>query len=194
MLNMGKTKTVKHKKIYSLNDYKSGDGMLTSVWGPGLWHSLHTMSFNYPVNPTNNDKRNYRDHILNLKNVLPCGKCRENLKGNFKKLPLKIGHMESRETFSRYVYDLHEVINDMLCKKSGLSYDDVRERYEHFRARCSISLKQIKPKSNTTKNKEKGCTEPLYGEKSRCIIKIIPNSVKEDTFQIDEKCVKKILD
>tara|TARA_B110000285_G_scaffold234859_1_gene313387 strand:- start:4983 stop:5558 length:576 start_codon:yes stop_codon:yes gene_type:complete len=191
---MGKNKTVKHKKTYSLNDYKSGDGMLTSVWGPGMWHSLHTMSFNYPVNPTKNDKRNYRDYILNLKNVLPCGKCRENLKKNFKKLPLKMKHMTSRETFSRYVYDLHELINDMLCKKSGLSYDDVRERYEHFRARCSISLKQVKSKSNTKKKKEKGCTEPLYGEKSRCILKIIPNSVKEDTFQIDEKCVKKILD
>ena len=25
----------------------------------------------------------------------------------------------------------------MLKKKSGLSYEDVRERYEHFRARCS---------------------------------------------------------
>ena len=28
-------------------DYLSGDGMLTSVWGPSLWHYLHTMSFNY---------------------------------------------------------------------------------------------------------------------------------------------------
>ena len=26
--------------------------MLTTVWGPSLWHSLHTMSFNYPVKPT----------------------------------------------------------------------------------------------------------------------------------------------
>ena len=26
--------------------------MLTSVWGPSLWHSLHTISFNYPVKPT----------------------------------------------------------------------------------------------------------------------------------------------
>lgn len=190
---MGKTKTIKHKKIYSLNDYKSGDGMLTSVWGPSMWHSLHAMSFNYPVNPTKNDKRNYKDYILNLKHILPCGKCRENLRKNFKKLPLKMKHMESRETFSRYVYDLHELINNMLCKKSGLSYDDVRERYEHFRARCSLSLKEVKF-NNTRKKKEKGCTEPLYGEKSKCIIKIIPSNEKEETFQIDEKCVKKILE
>ena len=186
--------TIKNKKTYSLNDYKSGDGMLTSVWGPSMWHSLHSMSFNYPINPTKNDKRNYRNYILNLKYVLPCGKCRENLRKNFKKLPLQMKHMESRDTFSRYIYELHEIINTMLCKKSGLSYHDVRERYEHFRARCSISLKQIKSKSNTRKKKEKGCTEPLYGEKSRCIIKIIPDNEKEETFQINEKCIKKIFE
>ena len=33
---MGKSKTMKHKNIYSLNDYNSGDGMLTSVWGPSM--------------------------------------------------------------------------------------------------------------------------------------------------------------
>ena len=44
--------------------------------------------------------------------------------------------MKSRETFSKYIYNLHELINTMLNKKSNLSYDDVRERYENFRARC----------------------------------------------------------
>ena len=191
---MGKSKTIKHKKIYSLNDYNSGDGMLTSVWGPSMWHTLHTISFNYPVDPTKNDKRNYRDYILNLKYVLPCGKCRANLKNNFKKLPLKTHHMKNRETLSKYVYELHELINTMLGKKSGLSYEDVRERYEDFRARCTISLKEVKPRSKTYKKKENGCTEPLYGEKSKCILKIIPNDNKEETFQIDNKCVRKVLE
>ena len=40
------------EKIFSSEDYKSSNGMLTSVWGPPMWHSLHTISFNYPVNPT----------------------------------------------------------------------------------------------------------------------------------------------
>ena len=41
-----------NKPIYNSKDYNSGDGMLTSVWGPSLWHYLHVMSFNYPINPT----------------------------------------------------------------------------------------------------------------------------------------------
>ena len=32
------------------------------------------------------------------------------------------------------VYKLHEEINSMLGKKSGLTYEAVRERYEMFRA------------------------------------------------------------
>ena len=42
---------------FNETDFKSGDGMLTSVWGPSLWHSLHTMSFNYPVNPSLEEKK-----------------------------------------------------------------------------------------------------------------------------------------
>ena len=40
--------------------------MLTSVWGQGLWHYLHVMSFNYPIKPSDKDKRNYYNFILNL--------------------------------------------------------------------------------------------------------------------------------
>lgn len=188
----------KINKIFSITDYESNDGMLTTVWGPSMWHYLHTMSFNYPVNPTDDDKHNYMKFILHLKYVLPCGKCRKNLRKNLKRLPLTISHMQSRETFSKYIYDLHELINTMLDKKSGLSYDDVRERYEHFRARCVLPIANMLKKSTCKTRKsgkkiENGCTEPLYGEKSKCILKIIPNDEKCDTFQIDTRCIKKKL-
>ena len=77
------------KKRFTLKDYNSNDGMLTAVWGPGLWHALHTISFNYPVNPSQQDKKHYRDFILQLRWVLPCGKCRKNFVKNLQKLPLK---------------------------------------------------------------------------------------------------------
>jgi hypothetical protein len=81
----------------------------------------------------------------------------------------------------------------MLGKSSGLKYCDVRERYEHFRARCTEDkLKVFKfKKSQTRKKKEKGCTEPLYGKKAKCIIKIVPNEEKCKTLQIDKKCLKR---
>jgi hypothetical protein len=180
--------------VFSQDDYNSGDGMLTMVWGPSMWHYLHTMSFNYPVEPTCDDKRRYRDFIINLQYVLPCGKCRKNLKKNFKKLPLEMKDMKSRTTFSKYIYNLHELINTMLHKKSGLSYETVRARYENFRSRCTKSIKDLKRlKRKTIKKKpsEKGCTEPLYGEKSKCVIQIVPQSKKIDTFKMDKQCIKR---
>jgi hypothetical protein len=170
------------KKTYSETDYQSGDGMLTTVWGPGIWHFLHTMSFNYPINPTQEEKNNYRNFVINLKNVLPCKYCRINLVKNFKQYPLKTSHMKNRETFSKYIYQLHEVVNKMLGKTSGLSYENIRERYEHFRSRCT---------SKKNPKIEKGCTESFYGEKAKCILKIVPQTKKCNTFQMDETCKKK---
>jgi hypothetical protein len=187
------------KRVFKKKDYNSGDGMLTSVWGPPMWHYLHTMSFNYPINPTKADKQHYKDFVLNLQYVLPCKYCRVNLTNNFKKKPLQMCDMASRETFSRYIYELHEVINKMLKKSSHLSYCDVRERYEHFRSRCTeekpkvFNFKKTNVKNKTLKKrgeKEKGCTEPLYGKKSKCVINIVPIEDKSATFQMDKKCIK----
>ena len=147
------------------DNYDSRDGMMTSVWGPSTWHMLH------------------RDFVLGLVHVLPCGKCRENLARTLATLPLRAAHMQSRASFSRYMYDLHETVNDMLGKRSGLSYEQVRDRYEHFRARCGAPP----PPQTPTKKKnrsvrardahhrgEKGCTEPSRGRKTKCVLRILP--------------------
>ena len=187
------TKKYKKQRVYTKKHFYSGDGMLTAVWGPSMWHYLHTMSFNYPINPTKEEKKDYKNFVISLKNVLPCKYCRINLKNNFKIHPLKECHMKNRETFSKYIYKLHEIVNKMLNKKSGLTYCDVRERYEHFRARCTIQKPKLFKFKKTRKNKmEKGCTEPLYGKKAKCIIKIVPQDEKCNTMQIDKKCLKTI--
>lgn len=194
-----KSKT--RKRPYTKKDYNSGDGMLTAVWGPSLWHYLHIQSFNYPIKPSIKDKKHYRQFITNLQYVLPCKYCRVNLKNNLKSYPLTNQHLKNRESFSKYIFNLHEIINKMLNKKSGLTYSEVRTRYEHFRSRCTDEIKLFnvkkprKSKSRITrkhkKSKERGCTEPLYGKKSKCVIKIVPQEEKCNTFQMDKKCIKK---
>ena len=181
------------KRTFGKKDFLSGDGMITKIWGPLVWTALHTISFNYPVNPTPENKKHYKDFIYSLRYVLPCKYCRINLSKNLKQKPLLMCHMKNRETFSRYIYELHELVNKMLDKKSNLTYCDVRERYEHFRSRCT----EEKPKifnfhkmKQTRKKKEKGCTEPLYGKKSKCVINIVPKEDKVATFQMDKKCIK----
>ena len=189
-------KTMKRCKrnasIYNQAEYNSGDGMLTSVWGPGMWHFLHTMSFNYPTNPTMAEKQYYKNFMLSMVHILPCKFCRQNLVRNFKELPITSNVLKDRTSFSKYVYDLHEVVNRILKKKSHLTYKQVRERYEHFRARCTADIVKHKITQKSLKKKtEKGCTEPLYGKKSKCIIKIVPQEQVADTFQIDNRCIKR---
>lgn len=190
-----KTRKKTPAPVFRPENYNSGDGMITSIWGPPAWHFIHTVSFNYPVRPTCEDRKNYRNFVTNLENILPCGKCRKNLRKNFRKLPLENKDLESRATFSLYIYKLHELINTMLDKKSGLSYEAVRERYEHFRSRCTRSLKLLKRKSRIQKPKvsagEKGCTEPLYGNKAKCVLQIVPKDKKCETFEIDNTCLKR---
>lgn len=202
---MGQTrKLVRRRKTYTRKDYNDGNGMLTKIWGPGLWHFLHVMSFNYPAHPTTKDKKSYKNFLCQLRHVLPCGKCRKNLKKNLKMLPPKPSVFKNRNSFSRYIYNLHELINKMLHKKSNLTYKQVRERYEHFRARCATMKINTKKKKSCgckkrcrkrckkgTRKKEDGCTEPLYGEKAKCIIKIVPEKKKGKTFQMDKRCKKR---
>jgi hypothetical protein len=190
------TNRTKKVRAFTKKDFHSGDGMLTTVWGPSMWHFLHTMSFNYPVTPTEEQKKHYMEFILNLRNILPCKYCRMNLTNNLATRPLKMCHMASRDTFSRFVYDLHETVNRMLKKKSGLTYCDVRERYEHFRSRCTQDAPKVFDftklyRGNKRDTREKGCTEPLYGKKAKCVISIVPQEVKVPTFSVDDQCIKK---
>ena len=190
--SMSKTKSNKTNRVFTKKDYISGDGMLTTIWGPNMWHYLHTMSFNYPINPEQSHKKYYKEFVLNLQYTLPCKYCRINLVNNLKAHPLNNCHLKNRDVFSRYIYKLHEIVNKLLNKRSGLSYCDVRERYEHFRSRCTTDKKEQPKlfKFNKTKKSEKGCTEPLYGKKAKCVLNIVPQEQKGETLNIDEKCVK----
>ena len=186
---------------FDKDEFNSNDGMLTSVWGPSMWHTLHTISFNYPVKPSKNEQKDYLKFFMSLDKILPCRYCRENYKKNIKTVPLNSGSMQSRHTLSLWLYNLHEEINRMLGKKSNLSYEDIRIRYEMFRSRCLFDkkskksqkskqkTKSLKNKNKKGKVKEKGCVKPLYGKKSKCVINIVPNTKKCKTFNIDKQCV-----
>ena len=55
--------------------------------------------FQLSCETTAQDKKYYRNFILNLQHTLPCKHCRINLKNNLKAHPLKMCHMKNRQTF-----------------------------------------------------------------------------------------------
>ena len=172
-------------KVFTSEDYKSDNGMMTSIWGPPAWHFLHCISFNYPVNPTPEQKKKYYNYVMSFGQILPCKYCRDNFNKNIKSIKFTMKDMKNRDTFSKIIYELHETVNDMLGKESGLSYEEVKDRYELFRSRCVDQPDKIEIY-------EKGCTEPIYkGAKSKCVLKIIPKTDKCESITINSKCLLK---
>ena len=115
------------------------NGMITKIWGPPLWSALHSITFGYPIEPTNEDKNNYKIYFEKLGDVLPCKYCRESYKQFIKEGKTKLNDdvMESRETLTKWLYHLHNTVNNKLEVDYKVSYDDVVERYEKYRAKCS---------------------------------------------------------
>ena len=77
----------------------------------------------------------------------------------------------------------------------GYSIDDLIEHVEELIAAAPMAAEGGKRKSRksrkTRKHKrEKGCTEPLYGKKARCILNIVPQNNKGQSIKIDKKCMK----
>lgn len=174
---------MKSNYIFNPEDFLSNNGFLTNVWGPPFWFILHIISFNYPVKPSETEKKNYYNFIMSLKNILPCGSCRVNVIKNLKNIKFSKSKMKNRDTFSKAIYDLHEEVNKMLNKKNNLSYNDIRDIYENLRARC---IQQKKT------NKEDGCIKPLYGMKSKCSIEIIPQKkIQKQSIKFDKRCILK---
>jgi hypothetical protein len=97
-------------------------------WGPSAWRFIHAVSFTYPNNPTQEEKKQYIDFILNLQNILPCFACREHLKHNLRDLNFNIEHMKNRKTFSKFTVDLHNMVNRQLGK-SIKHYEEVKRQY-----------------------------------------------------------------
>ena len=100
--------------------------MNQNVWGPHLWFALHTVTFNYPIKPSAEDKESIRQFFYHLQYVLPCRYCRENYRRNLKETPIRL---DSRRDIVEWLIDLHNEVNGQTGKKT-LTYDQVIDIYQ----------------------------------------------------------------
>ena len=162
--------------------YDSKEGMMTSIFGPIFWTAIHLVSFNYPPRPTPEQRRAYRTWLLATGDILPCRYCRENFAANLERAGFDEAVFDSRDSFSRFCYRLHGVVNEMLGKETPLTYEDVRDRHEAFRAGCGAA-------QETAPGVERGCVAPLYERvKGRCVIRILPRSHEGPSLVVDPQC------
>ena len=159
----------------------SSNGFQTHVWGPPAWFFLHTITFNFPLNSTATQRRQYLQLFNSLKYTLPCRACRESYKhivtsGNTK---LNINVMKSRSSVSRWFYRVHNRVNKRIGSKNKKTYSEISKFYENIRASCAPG-----PTVH-------GCTQPTRGIKKRSIIHIVPrNCARKDSIQLHPRCKK----
>ena len=65
-------------------------GLDPRIWGPKGWFFLHSIALNYPKNPTDHDKRNFKQFFESIQYVLPCPQCSQHYSENLQKNPLLV--------------------------------------------------------------------------------------------------------
>ena len=152
----------------SQEDY-SKNGMQTRVWGPAGWIFLHCIAHNYPQSPTQEQRDSYSQFFRLIGFVLPCRYCRESYQEYINQPGTLLNDqvMENRETFSKWLYDVHNKINKKLGIKDCITFKQIKEKYESFRSKCT--------KSSPIKTVINGCTNPPKegSLRKKCEIKII---------------------
>jgi len=97
------------------------------VWGPHYWFFLHTISMSYPLRPNSVTKKKYYEFIQNLPLFIPV----ESISSDFSKLldqyPIS-PYLDSRDSFIRWVWFIHNKINEKL-EKNKISLNKFYELY-----------------------------------------------------------------
>ena len=113
--------------------------MEPTVWGPHAWTFLHSITFQYPENPTDMEKKKYYTFFNSLKNTLPCPNCREHYAQNFEDIPIRL---DTRNELIEWLIDIHNSVNTMVGKRE-YSYDEVYDIYNSLYQENNIGTKNF---------------------------------------------------
>ncbi len=107
---------------------------MKTFWGANAWIFIHTIAYNYPKNPTEEDKNYYKIFFTNLKNILPCNECKTHYSKLITKFPID-NYLSSQKDLFKYTYLLHKNINNRL-KKPNETFKNVFNFYKNSDKLC----------------------------------------------------------
>lgn len=120
-----------------------------TVWGPGLWTFMHTLSFSYPVKPTKEEQQNMYLFFNNLKEVIPCDICKNHYI-QFMKNNNITNSLNTRNDLIEWVLKCHNNVN-IKNNKPTWSKDKLIKHYNNL---YEIEATKNKKCSGTTCKKE----------------------------------------
>lgn len=132
-------------------NYKN-NGLITKLWGEPTWESLHSFTYGYPLEPSEEQKYWYKIHFTSLGYVLPCRYCRESYQKFITtgETALTDEVLQNRDTLTAWLKRVHNAVNNKLEISYAIDKEDLDAKYESFRSKCGKPVKT-----------EKGCVTPL---------------------------------
>ena len=115
------------------------------IWGPHYWFFLHTIAMTYPHHPNSVTKKKYYEFIQNLPLFIPV----EEISKEFEKLidiyPIT-PYLDNRDSFTRWMYFIHNKINEKLEKPSISLNEFFVQYYNQYKSQNEKFLEYYKLK------------------------------------------------
>ena len=124
--------------------------MNPDIWGPPGWTFLHSITFAYPNNPTDVDKKNFAQFFNSLATVLPCATCSSNYKQNLINDPVE-NHLNNKKSLIKWLINVHNKVN-IDNNKPTLSYKNVIDNYTKLYNNEPILSINLSTPTNTSTN------------------------------------------
>lgn len=102
------------------------------------WDFLYAIAFNYPVNPHESDKYNYKIFFQQLKRLLPYEPVRSSYATYINSHPIEDA-LSGRDDLIEWFYAAHHAVAKDLGFSKFPNYDEICQKYEDFRAACNLS-------------------------------------------------------
>jgi len=113
------------------------------IWGPKFWFFLHTISLYYPNYPNAITKKKYYEFIQNLPMFLPVEEISSKFSKLLDKYPIQ-PYLDNKESFIKWVWFIHNKINEQLEKPVISLNDFYIKYYENYKSKNTKLIEYYK--------------------------------------------------
>jgi len=115
----------------NFNESKKTKKLDANIWGNHYWFFLHTVAYKYPEFPNSVIKRKYYDLISNFPLFIPDEEMGNRFASLLDKYPVT-PYLDSRESFIRWCWFIHNKINCILGKDEIELYESINRYFEKY--------------------------------------------------------------
>ena len=136
----------------------------SSIWGPNAWFFIDSICLSYPLNPTNNEKKQYKKFFYSFPVILPCFKCRIHFNEYLLDNPLNDHILSSKDNLINWILGAHNRIRDKPIRlEDFFSYYNNKYNINVKNDACISTCGLKQPNNYNNNNKYKLISILLFG-------------------------------